>query len=270
LVQWRKKNKEFLELDQFDPLKITSIISSDDVQFLLDSLSHNQDIEFFICEDIEYPIYGYYKELLYKVSRIDNWIDSYTTNSPSDKYRVKRYIFNLTAQIMTFIISEKQEQFFLSIEKREFLESNSIDAIDLLANALNLRKSVRKEHYVECIQSLSDELWVHKENPSIKQRIKLNVNIKEVVSNIETKPRFPSRLFVVQSDDKEGFYIKVDFRQYFHLIQFKGSLQLYHENYSVSFSIWVNSLKEKLRSFAETSDGYIDIFDQAININVEI
>jgi Cdc6-like AAA superfamily ATPase len=270
LTQWRKKSNEISDLDLFDPLKVTGIVSSDDVQFLLDNLSQTENIQYFICQDIQYPIYGYYKDLLYKLSRIDNWIDSYTTNTPADKYRVKRYLFNLTAQVMTFIICEKQELFFLSQEKRQFLESPSEDAINLLANALNLRKSARNEDFIECVQSLADELWVHKENPSIKQRIKLKVNIKEVISNLETKPRFPSRIFVVQAADKGSFNIKVDFRQYYYLLEFKGHIQLYHENYSVSFSIWVNSLKERLRPLAEGSDGYIDIFEQVININAEI
>lgn len=270
LVGWRAKNEEIVAFDLFDPLKIEGIVSSDDVQFLLDNLSKSNEVESFKSNAVEYPIYGYYKDLLYKLSRIDNWIDHHASDTPSDKYRVKRYIFNLTAQAMTFIISEREERFFLSDYKKQFLESNSEESIKLLANALDLRKSSMGNNYVECVQSLADELWVHKEKPSVKQSMKLNVTIKEVNSTVGTKPKLPVRLYVVEDLDKGHFHIKVDFRQYYYLLLFKGSIQLYHENYSISFSIWINSLKERLRAFSSGRDGYIDIFDSLTNVNAEI
>lgn len=275
LVDWRNRSEEILELDKFDPMKMTNLVSSDDVQSLLDNLSLPQMVVSFNSRGNVYYIYGYYKDLLNKLSKIDTWIDgkdrdSRDQDTPSDKYRVKRFLFNLTAQIMSFIICEKEELFFLSLEKTKFLNGSSEESIELLANALDLRKSSTSDFYVECVQSLADELWVHKENPSIKQRINLKIQIEELISTNKTKPKFPSRLFLFKNRDQGGFHLKVDFRQYYYLLLYKGKLQLYHENYSVSFSIWVNSLKEKLRSFAGKSTGYIEIFDKTINVNAEL
>jgi len=245
-------------------------VSSDEVQFLLDSLNQEGEIEVFKSDEREFAIYGFFKELLYKLSKIDNWIDSHCSDTPSDKYRVKRFIFNLTAQVMTFIISEKDELFFLSNAKNNFLNSTSDEALDLLSNALDLRRSSRERNYVECFQSLSDELWVHKEKPSIRQQLRLNVNIYEIISNVDTKPKLPSRVFIVEDVERGRFNIKVDFNQYYYLLLFKGEIQLYHENYSVSFSIWINSLKERLRALSSGGNGHITVFNELVNINTEL
>ena len=273
LLRGRENNSELMELDFFDPLKVSELINADDVQVLLDSLTPANDFQIaeFSIKEKTYNIYGYYNQLLKILGSLDEWIDKHTTEYSSDNYRVKRYLFNLTAQLMSFIVFENDHIFYLSEEKKIFLNSSSEDAIDLLASSLDLKKSLRSESFVICTQSIVDELWVHKEKPTVSQEINLNISFEEIKTVVIDKPKISHRIFNVKDNESiKEFQVMVDFTQYCTLLMYKGDLKIYHENYSVSFSIWVNSIKEKLREYTTSNSGLIEIFGFNVNVNRQL
>jgi hypothetical protein len=115
---------------------------------------------------------------------------------------------------------------------------------------------------------LVDELWVNKDKLSVYKTFQLDISLQEIRNYTDFKPRLPHRLFEFKDlTSNDSFVIKISFDQYCKLLEYKGDLDIYYESFSVSFSIWINTIREKLRLFAKMEDPIIDIAGDSININ---
>ena len=271
LIKWRHKHDELLEFELLDPLKVAELISSDDVQRLLDAIRDTDDkrVTNITMMSKEYELVEVYTDVFAIIGELDEWIDS-TSDYSSDRYKVKRQLFNLLAQLMSFVKFEVEGVFYGSHEKALFSSVSTDQFTCELADALGLKKLSNStlNRYNKISLSLVDELWVNKDKLSVYKTFQLDLALMEINNQPEFKPRLPYRLFEFKDLTKnESFVIKISFDQYCKLLEYKGHLDIYYESFSVSFSIWINTIREKLRLFASLEDPIINISGDSININ---
>lgn len=271
LIKWRRKHNELLEFELLDPLKVGELISSDDVQCLLDAIRDTDDkrVTKITMISKEYELMEVYTDVFAIIGELDEWIDS-TSDYSSDRYKVKRQLFNLLAQLMSFVKFEVDGVFYGSNEKALFSSVSTDQFTCELADALGLKKLSNStlNRFNKISLSLVDELWVNKDKLSVYKTFQLDLTLNEISNHTEFKPRLPYRLFEFKDlISNECFVIKISFDQYCKLLEYKGHLDIYYESFAVSFSIWINTIREKLRLFASLEDPIINISGDSININ---
>ena len=272
LIKWRHKHNELMDFELLDPLKVAELISSDDVQCLLDAIRDADDnrVTKITMMSKEYELLEVYTTVFAIIGELDDWIDKITTDYSADRYKVKRQLFNLLAQLMSFVKFEVDGVFYGSKEKALFTGVSTNQFTRELADALGLKKLSNStlNRFNKISLSLVDELWVNKDKLSVYKTYQLDLALKEIKNYTEFKPRLPYRLFEFKDlTCNDSFVIKISFDQYCKLLEYKGGLDIYYESFSVSFSIWINTIREKLRLFAHLEDPIIDIAGDSININ---
>jgi hypothetical protein len=273
LYSWRNSTDELKYLESFDPLRIGNIIDSDDVQAVLDmTLVVDSDLPLIVSlNNVEYEIYGHYRDLLRDLQNFDKWLDDTCTDSTTDRYILKRYVFSLTAQMLTYLRFEEDCLFYLSDKRLKFLNLTSNGLIELFRKALDLKKG-HNGTYVQYSQSLVDELWVYRNKNEISQKISIDLLIEEVDMISETLPEPACRVLSLKSNSNNELSMDViiDFNQFCSLVEYHSAVSYYFENYTVSFSIWINSLKEGIRKFQVKNTDAIDVYGDVYIINEQV
>jgi hypothetical protein len=272
LIKWRHRHNELMDFALLDPLKVAELISSDDVQCLLDAIRDADDnrVTKITMMSKEYELLEVYTTAFAIIGELDDWIDKVTTDYSADRYKVKRQLFNLLAQLMSFVKFEVDGVFYGSKEKAFFTSVSTDQFTCELADALGLKKLTNStlNRFNKISLSLVDELWVNKDKLSVYKTFQLDISLQEIRNYTDFKPRLPHRLFEFKDlTSNDSFVIKISFDQYCKLLEYKGDLDIYYESFSVSFSIWINTIREKLRLFAKMEDPIIDIAGDSININ---
>lgn len=270
LLKWRNSYDELLSFEYLDPLKVSELIDSDDVQRLLDNLRESADyaVSRVVVNGVNYKLSHVYIKIFAILGEIDEWLDEVKSDNSADTYTVKRYIFNLCAQLLSFILFEQNGVFFRSKEMSSFTNLDSSVMISEIGDALGLKVSDDKGCFNKITLSLVDEIWVNKQQLTVSKDFPLNLRIREIESSTKFKPKLPYRIFEFSDmNSQNSFVIKVSFEQYCQISEFKGNLEIYYESLSVSFAIWINNIREKLRMFSLRDDCVIDVLGNSININ---
>ena len=264
----RKSDPEIQDFDQFDPLRIHNLLSADDVQQFISDFKDGEirPQQEFSLGDRRLTLPESYHVLFESLKEDDIALDRDYHQKTADKFKLKRMVFSLFAQGLSFLLFEQANVFFRGedLEKFERIEDEQ-ELVALLKDAIGFKQrsdgSIASFNY-----GLTNELWASDKTSSVLENVKVQLSPELIVNTHKLKPNMAAKILRFSKDGEDRIEVIIDFTKFCVLRQTGEQQELYAESLPTWFAIWINTIKGKMATVSKRSGETIKVFGNKVDV----
>ena len=264
----RKSDPEIQDFDQFDPLRIHDLLSADNVQQFISEFKAGE-----IRAQQEFSLGGRrltlptsYYFLFESLKEDDVALDWDYHKKTTVKFKLKRMVFSLFAQGLSFLLFEQANVFFRGedLAKFERIEDEQ-ELVAMLKDAIGFRQ--RSDGSIASFEyGLTNELWASDKTSSVLENVKVQLSPELIVNTHQLKPDMAAKILRFVKDGEGRIEVIIDFTKYCVLRQTGEQQELYAESLPTWFAIWINTIKGKMATVSKRSGETIKVFGKKVDV----
>lgn len=264
----RKSDPVIHDFDQFDPLRIHNLLSADNVQQFISDFKDGEirPQQEFSLGDRRLTLPESYHVLFESLKEDDIALDWDPHQKTADKFKLKRLVFSLFAQGLSFLLFEQANVFFRGedLAKFERIEDDQ-ELVALLKDAIGFKQ--RSDGSIASFDyGLTNELWASDRTSSVLENVKVQLSPELIVNTHKLKPNMAAKILRFSKDGEDRIEVIIDFTKYCVLRQTGEQQELYAESLPTWFAIWINTIKGKMATVSKRSGETIKVFGNKVDV----
>ena len=207
-----------------------------------------------------------YHVLFESLKEDDTALDRDYHQKTADKFKLKRTVFSLFAQGLSFLLFEQANVFFRGedLAKFERIEDEQ-ELVALLKDAIGFKQ--RSDGSIASFDyGLTNELWASDKTSSVLENVKVQLSPELIVNTHKLKPNMAAKILRFSKDGEDRIEVIIDFTKFCVLRQTGEQQELYAESLPTWFAIWINTIKGKMATVSKRSGETIKVFGNKVDV----
>lgn len=200
----------------------------------------------------------YYEVLVELLQNINNvYTNSFGTPDKDNKYNSKRALTNLIGELISIMLFEKYGFFKHHNDLIAYQELDFNMFKTKFLKLLKLEENAVAQMRYTIDQNLTSELWSSRNHSSdvvVKSKLTLAISLVSKVNSC--RPKIPNIYVEFKAlTDSNKFIVEIDFKHFCQIQKYcvSDTGNLYYECVDSGFTIWLNTIKERLFYIGKSS-----------------